>query len=160
MEIARQIRVLVVDNQTLHRQALRTALEAYPNIQIAGEASDGEEAVVCAAKLQPTVVVIDINMQKMDGITATRLIKEKNPEIVVIGLSAYPKGYQSYAMERAGAFEVLSRDNAVNDLYGAIQRAVASVQSLHIVEDTLMPKKSAGNSEKADNPGCDGAAVD
>ena len=78
MEMARRIRVLWWTNATLHRQALRTALEAYPNIQIAGEASDGEEAVVCAAKLQPTVVVIDINMQKMDGITATRLIEERN----------------------------------------------------------------------------------
>ena len=57
------------------RQGLRSALQAYPNIQVVGEAADGEEAVLCAAQIQPAVVVMDINMSKMDGITATRLIK-------------------------------------------------------------------------------------
>jgi DNA-binding NarL/FixJ family response regulator len=132
MEIGRQIRVLLVDDQTMLRQALRTALEAYPNIQVVGEASDGEEAVSSASKLQPTVVVMDINMSKMDGITATRLIKVQNPNITVVGLSVNPKDYQLYAMQKAGAFEVLKKDDAVNDLYGAIQRAVAAIQPVLI----------------------------
>ena len=152
MEIARQIRVLLEDDQTMLRQALRTALEAYPNIQVVGEASDGEEAVSSVSKLQPTVVVMDINMSKMDGITATRLIKVQNPNITVVGLSVNPKDYQLYAMQKAGAFEVLKKHDAVNDLYGAIQRAVAAIQPVLILEDTSIPKESAGHSEQAGIP--------
>jgi DNA-binding NarL/FixJ family response regulator len=69
MVIARLIRVLLVDDHAMVRQGLRSALQAYPNIQVVGEAADGEEAVLCAAQIQPAVVVMDINMSKMDGIT-------------------------------------------------------------------------------------------
>ena len=75
MANAGQIRVLIADDHTMVRQALRNALQAFPNIDVVGEAGDGDEAVVATAKLQPKVVVMDINMAKMDGITATRLIK-------------------------------------------------------------------------------------
>jgi len=67
MAIARPIRVLLVDDHTLVRQGLRSALQAYPNIDVVGEAGDGEEAVASATKLLPAVVVMDINMSKMDG---------------------------------------------------------------------------------------------
>ena len=152
MEIAREIRVLIVDDQTMLRQALRTALKTYPNIQVVGEAGDGEEAVSNAAKLQPTVVVMDIAMPKMDGITATRLIKVQNPKIAIVGLSVHPKDYELYAMQKAGAFEVLKKDDAVNDLYGAIQRAVAAIQPVLILEDPSLPKECAGPSEQAETP--------
>jgi YesN/AraC family two-component response regulator len=58
------IRVLLVDDETLLRQGLRSALEGYPNIQVVGEAHDGEEAVSRATRLQPAVIVMDINMPK------------------------------------------------------------------------------------------------
>ena len=76
MTIAGKIRVLLVEDHTLVRQGLRSALEAYPNIEVVGEASDGETAVLNAFKLQPTAIVMDINMPKMDGIAATRVIKK------------------------------------------------------------------------------------
>jgi DNA-binding NarL/FixJ family response regulator len=150
MEIAKRIRVLLVDDQTMMRQGVRSALEAYPNIEVVGEASDGDEAVLSAAKHQPAVVVMDINMSKMDGITATRLIKAQHPEIVVLGLSVDPKDYQVDAMQKAGASEVLKKDNAVNDLYAAIQRAVAAVQPVLILEETPSPKQAPGEAELSD----------
>jgi DNA-binding NarL/FixJ family response regulator len=70
---------------------------------------------------------MDIAMPRMDGITATRLIKEQHPQIAVLGLSIEPKHYEVYAIQRAGAFDVLRKDRAVHDLYEAIQRAAASV---------------------------------
>lgn len=152
MAIARLIRVLLVDDHAMVRQGLRSALQAYPNIQVVGEAADGEEAVLCAAQLQPAVVVMDINMSKMDGITATRLIKTQHPQIAVLGLSVDLKDYQIYAMQKAGAFEVLKKDNAVADLYGAIQRAVAAVQPVLILEETPSPKQDPAESEPLDNP--------
>jgi NarL family two-component system response regulator LiaR len=102
MEIARPIQVLLVDDQAMVRQGLRSALEAYPNITVIAEAADGDEAVLGAAKHQPTVVVIDINMPRIDGITATRLIKTQHPEMVVLGITAEPQEYQIYAMRKVG----------------------------------------------------------
>jgi DNA-binding NarL/FixJ family response regulator len=136
MTNTKQIQVLLVDDHTIVRQGLRTLLESYPNIEVVGEARDGEEAIVCAGKLQPAVVVMDISMAKMDGITATRLIKAQYPEIAVVGLSVNGKDYQEHAMRKAGAFELLTKDSTVIELFGAIQRAVAAVQPVLILERT------------------------
>jgi DNA-binding NarL/FixJ family response regulator len=158
MATAQRIRVVLADDQTMIRQGLRSALEAYPNIEVVGEASDGDEAVAAASKLQPSIVVMDINMSKMDGIAATRLIKAQCPEIVVIGLSADPKDYQVYAMQKAGASEVLGKDQAVNDLYGAIQRAVASIQPILILEDTPALAEPHPELEKSASPNPEGVS--
>ena len=135
MAKATRIRVFLADDHAMVRQGLRSALESYPNIEVIGEAGDGDEAVAAASKLQPNIFVMDINMSKMDGITATRLIKAQYPGMVVIGLSVDLKEYQVYAMQKAGASEVLSKENAVYELYGAIQRVVASTQPILILED-------------------------
>jgi DNA-binding NarL/FixJ family response regulator len=113
----------------MFRQGLRCALEVYPNIEVVGQAADGQQAVECVAKVQPTVVVIDINMSKLDGIAATRLIKAQHPHIVVVGLSAERKDYMLYSMQKAGASEVVLKEKAVDELYEAIQRSVAGVRA-------------------------------
>ena len=117
------------------RQGLRSFLETYPNIEVVGEATDGEEAVRKAVTLQPTVVVMDISMPKMDGIAATRLIKMNYPRIAVVGLSAEERGYEVEAMLKAGAFETLMKDRAASELYSAIQRAVASLQPIFVLHE-------------------------
>jgi DNA-binding NarL/FixJ family response regulator len=152
---AKPIQVLLVDDHTIVRQSLRNLLDSYPNIQVVGEARDGEEAVASAGKLQPAVVVMDISMSKMDGITATRLIKAQYPHIAIVGLSVNGKDYQEYAMLKGGAFEVLTKDSTVVELFGAIQRAVASVQPVVILEET--PTQPSGqpaqtNSEPTREP--------
>lgn len=88
---AATIRVLLVDDHPTVRQTLRRALQAYPNIEVVGEASDGEEAIAHVAQLQPTIVVMDIQMGRKDGVTATRLIKKQYPQVNVIGLSIEQK---------------------------------------------------------------------
>ena len=118
-----KIRVLLVDDLINMRQTLRSTLEAYPYIEVVGEASDGEEAITRVEHLQPAVVIMDIYMGRMDGITATRLIKAKYPQIAVIGLTVEQKDFQLYAMHKAGAIEVLAKENAA-ELPEAIQRAV------------------------------------
>ena len=152
MATAQRIRVLLADDHELVRQSLRGLLQGYPNIEIIGEASDGEETVANAASLQPAVVVMDINMPRMDGITATRLLKAQNPQIVVVGLSHHPKDYEVHALQQAGASEVLKKDNVTIDLYGAIQRAVAAVQPVVILEENLIPKKPSEDSEQSEKP--------
>jgi DNA-binding NarL/FixJ family response regulator len=147
MATAQLIRVLLVDDHTMVRQGLRNVLETYPNIEIVGQAGDGEAAIRMVAQLQPVVVLMDINLPKMDGITATRFIKTNYPHVAVIGFSMTVQAYSEYAMLKAGAFEVLAKDRAVHDLYGAIQRAVASVQPVVVLKD--LPVKASISSEKA-----------
>jgi len=122
---ALHIRVLLADDQAMVRQALRSALQDYPNIEVVGEASNGEEAVM------------DISMSQMDGIVATRLIKAQHPQIAVIGLSVH-RDHQVEAMQQAGAFEVLAKDKAVTELYSAVQRALASIQPVPSSGDTAV----------------------
>ena len=147
MTIVKPIRVLLVDDHTIVRQGLRSLLESYPNIDVVGEARDGEEALASAGKLQPAVVVMDIGMSKMDGFTATRLIKAQYPHIAVVGLSISVKDYQEYAIRKSGAFEVLTKDSAAVELFGAIQRAVAAIQPVVILEET-----PGSDGERSDKP--------
>jgi len=137
------IRILLAEDHTIVRQGLRTLLEEYPNLAVVGEASNGEEAVFMAGKLQPAIVLMDITMPKMDGITATRLIKTNFPHIAVIGLTVNPYRYNIDAMHKAGASEVLSKENAVGDLFAAIQRSVASIQPILVLEDPSLSREVA-----------------
>jgi DNA-binding NarL/FixJ family response regulator len=135
MAVAQKIRVLIVDDHVMVRQGLRAVLQAYPNIEVVGEAGNGEEAMLGAAKLQPTIVVMDIGMPSLDGIGATRLIKTQYPQIAVIGLSVNAPSYHVDAMLKAGAFEVLTKEKAVDELYSAIQRATAAIQPILVLDD-------------------------
>ena len=127
MGSSNQIRVLLVDDDVRVRQTLRSILNAYPNIEVVGEASDGDEAVTSVGNLSPAVVVMDISMKKMDGITAARLIKAQYPDVLVVGCSAHSQEYNVYAMKRVCAFEaLLKKDEASKELYMAIQRVMAA----------------------------------
>jgi len=121
------VRVLLVDDHTIVREGLRSLLHTYPNIEVVGEAGNGEDAVVSVGELQPAVVLIDIHMPKMDGIAASRLIKTQYPYVAILGLSGNPQGYYVDAMLKAGACEVITKDKAVDELYRAIQKAVTAV---------------------------------
>ena len=121
------VRVLLVDDQPSVRRTLCHILQSYPNIEVVGEASDGDEAVTSVGTLQPAIVVMDVKMNKMDGITAARLIKTQYPDVLVLGYSAELKNYEVNAMRQAGAFEVLRKEETMKNLYPAIQRALASI---------------------------------
>ena len=80
------MRVLVVDDHLMVRQGLKAILNAYADIELVGEAGNGEEAVRLVDQLRPAVVVMDLNLPMLDGIEATRQIKSRYPETIVIGL--------------------------------------------------------------------------
>jgi len=128
MSTAHHVRLLIVDDHALVREGLKSTLRSYPNIEIVGEASNGEEALLTVSQLKPTVVVMDIVMPRLDGIASTRILKTLYPQIAVVGLSVHAKAYEINAMLEAGAFQVITKDNAVHELYEAIQRAALSVQ--------------------------------
>ncbi len=118
---ASRVRVLLVDDHAMVRQGLRSLLDSYTDIEVVGEASNGEEALVDMATLQPEIVVMDINMPKMNGIETTSAIRNRYPNVNVIGLSVQNGGEMQQAMLKAGAAVLLSKEAAVDQLYQTIQ---------------------------------------
>ena len=114
------VRILLVDDDSLDRRLLTQILAAYPDMDLVGEASSGGEAISAVDRLHPDIVVMDIRMPTMDGITATREIKATYPHVKVIGLSDYAEGYS--AMEKAGAVGVYPKSCATTNLYSTIKK--------------------------------------
>ena len=123
-QLLNPIRVLLVDDHAMVRQGLRAVLESYPDVEVVGEAWNGEEAVELVERLQPTIVVMDINMPKMNGIKATAQITSRFSDIIVIGLSVQAGGENEEAMKKAGASMLLTKEAAVEELYKAIRKAL------------------------------------
>lgn len=115
-------RVLLVDDHDQIRDALRVLLASYGNIQVIGEARDGEEAIIQTASCQPEIILMDINMPRMNGIQATTVIKKSRRETSIIGLCAVQDMYTIEAFLKAGGVAVVSKDR-LNDLRPTIQRA-------------------------------------
>lgn len=114
--------VLLVDDHPLMRKGIRTVLEGFEDLRVIGEASNGLEAVQYARQLRPSVIVMDINMPHMDGVQATRLIKEEQPAVTIIGLSVDDAVAVRQAMMEAGATTSLHKEDVGDDLYGTIRR--------------------------------------
>ena len=119
---ASRIRVLLVDDHALVRQGLRNMLESYYDVEVIGEACNGQEAVALVEQLRPSIVVMDINMPKMNGIEATAEITSRYPGTLVIGLSVNSGGATEEAMNNAGAVALLSKETAVEELYRTIRK--------------------------------------
>ena len=121
---AKRIRVLLADDHAMVRQGLRSMLDGYADIEVVGEASNGEEAVTMTQRLRPSLVLMDINMPKMSGVDATARIKARHPEIVIIGLSVQAGHEPHLAMLKAGATRLLTKEAAVDQLHHAILHAL------------------------------------
>lgn len=124
MATRKEILLLIADDNAIYRHALREMLEAHPRLEVVGEATDGEDAILRAEELRPAIVLMDINMPKLNGIAATRRIKADHQNITVIGLSVHTDGDFVEAMLNAGAVALLSKERATEDLYGAIEGAI------------------------------------
>ena len=121
-----RIRVLLVDDHALVRSGLSSVLRYHTELQVVGEAADGHEAVALAAALKPDVVVMDVNMPRMDGVEASRRIKRDFPSTVVIGLSMHEGGDHESAMRESGAAAYLTKDSAAERLIETILRCRAA----------------------------------
>ncbi len=119
-----KIRVLLADDHKVVRQGLFTILGPHSDIQIVGEAADGEEAVDKARKLQPDAILMDISMPKMNGIEATRIIHSEFPHIRIIGLSMHSAEDQAAEMKTAGACAYCTKDGDTAALLSAIRGAI------------------------------------
>src|SRR3954469_5951245 len=119
------IRVLVADDHSVVRKGLRTFLSLDDELEIVGEASDGEQAVQLARQLHPDVVLMDIKMPKTDGIAATTIIRQELPDTEVIALTSVLEDASVVGAVRAGAIGYLLKDTEADELCRAIEAAAA-----------------------------------
>jgi DNA-binding NarL/FixJ family response regulator len=121
MSKAPTIKVLIVDDHQVVREGLRRILEADEEVDVIGEARNGEEAVVKATSLVPDVIIMDLKMPGMDGIMATHEIKEKNPNINVLVLTLYAEDFIKQAVE-AGVSGYLLKDSDCEQITKAVHQ--------------------------------------
>ena len=137
-------RVLLVDDHAMVRQGLRSILDGYQDLHVIGEAADGHEAVELARALSPDVVVMDVNLPKIDGVETTRLIKAQQPSAVVIGLSVHQANQIQHMFKEAGASGYVTKDAAADSLRQSIISAVGVKGPAVSAERSLNRLDSAG----------------
>jgi NarL family two-component system response regulator LiaR len=125
------IRVVIVDDHQVVRQGLRTFLDLQDDIAVVGEAGDGAAALQVVEQLAPDVVLMDIMMPQLDGIEATRRLKEAHPEIGVIVLTSFAGDQQVLPALEAGASSYLLKDVTPEDLVEAVRAVHRGEPRLH-----------------------------
>jgi len=115
------IHILIVDDQAITRSGLRALLAAEPDVEVAGEARNGEEAVELAASLQPDVVLMDLRMPGANGIEATRRLHRTSPHIAILVLTVFEDDTSVFPAIRAGARGYLLKDAERDELLRAIR---------------------------------------
>jgi DNA-binding NarL/FixJ family response regulator len=117
------IKILIADDQSLFREALKTLLSAYPDLDVIGDASNGEEALRLSFSLSPDIVLMDLRMPVMDGVEATRKIVQLGKKIKVIVLTTFDDDETVFEGLRAGAVGYLLKDVSSEKLTEAIRAA-------------------------------------
>ena len=117
------LRLLIAEDHVVVRQALRVMLEMEPELEVVGEAPNGEEALRLAHELKPDLVLMDIRMEGMDGVEATRRMRQELPDIGVLVLTGYGEDAVLLRAVEAGAHGFLLKDASAVEVKEAIQRA-------------------------------------
>ena len=128
-----KIKVLLVDDHPDIRTAIRHLLDTCGDIEVVAEAANGLEAIFYVETLGPHVVIMDISMPVMDGITATQRIKTKSPHTMVVGLSVEMRRRNIAAMLQAGATTVIRKEFAWDELHAAIRSSLDSSTTTRLV---------------------------
>ncbi|HEY5947813.1 MAG TPA: response regulator transcription factor [Kofleriaceae bacterium] len=125
------MRVLVVDDQTLFRAGLRTLLSTRPEVEVVGEAENGQTALTVAAQTRPDVVLMDLKMPILDGVSATRRLRVQLPTCRVVALTTFEDDELVFEVLRAGAVGYLLKDAPIARLIEAILAASRGESVLH-----------------------------
>jgi two-component system, NarL family, response regulator LiaR len=132
-----KIKVVIADNHPAFREGLCRLLSDEKELEVVGQAADGEEVVSLSKELKPDVAIVDVAMPKLSGIEATKLIKESSPNTAVLIVSAF--NYQTYILAslRAGAAGYLTKDTPIRELVTAVRLAYAG--------DGIIDRSAANN---------------
>ncbi|OGO07619.1 MAG: DNA-binding response regulator [Chloroflexi bacterium RBG_13_60_13] len=126
-----KIRVLIADDHAVVREGTRRMLEQEGDMEVVGEACDGEEAVRLAEETKPDVAIVDISMPKLDGIEATRQIKSRCPSVTILILSAYDDDQFVFSLLEAGAAGYLLKSVRSRELVDAVRAVHGGESVLH-----------------------------
>jgi DNA-binding NarL/FixJ family response regulator len=135
-----KIRVLAADDQRVVREGLAMLLGLLPDVEVAGTAADGEEVLALAAELKPDVILMDLRMPRMDGVEATRRLRERDPAVKVVVLTTYADDRSVIDALRAGALGYLTKDAGAAEIQQALHRVASGQAALdpavqrHLVE--------------------------
>jgi len=132
-----KIRVILAEDHAVVRQGTKQLLDRYPDIEVIGEAGDGEEAVTLVKELRPDVAVMDVRMPRMTGIEATVKVKEECPEVAVLALTAHDDDEYVFALLESGANGYLLKTAEAEELVKAIRAVHAGQPAL----DPLITQK-------------------
>jgi two-component system, NarL family, response regulator LiaR len=150
-ETAGPIRVMIVDDHAVVRQGLKTFLDLQDDILVAGEASDGADAVQRVDELAPDVILMDLMMPRLDGIEAVRRIKRARLKTQILVLTSFGDDQKVFAAIRAGAIGFLLKDVSPQDLAAAIYAAHRGEASLSPgIATKLMQELATGGQPAAD----------
>ena len=139
------VRVVVVDDQALVREGLMTLLEAAPDITPVAAAADGEEAVALSSRHRPDVVLMDLRMPRLDGVEATRRIREAQPETEIVVLTTHADDGSILDALRAGARGYLTKDAGIAEISRAVHAAADHHALLDpVVQERLIAAAGAG----------------
>jgi len=127
----KKIGIVVADDHPLLREAIRSAFAQHEDMDVLGEASDGEEAVNLSSELKPDIVIMDIVMPKLSGIEATKQIRKVSPTTAVLILTAYDDDRYVIGLMEAGAAGYLLKSARGQDLVGAVRTVHAGESVLH-----------------------------
>lgn len=144
-DAARTIRVALVDDHRLVRVGLRSLLESSPGFVVVGEAGDGEEALALLDACEPDVVLMDLSMPRVDGVEATRAVRERHPGVRVLVLTSFTDRARVQEVLAAGATGYVLKDCEPAELLSAVRAAAAGHVPLDPrVAGALLPSSGGG----------------
>jgi len=147
-----KITVLLVDDHAVVRQGVRMFLDTQADLSVVGEASSGEDAVDLAVQHVPDVVLMDLIMPDMDGVEATRRVKQVSPRSQVVVLTSYHEDEHIFPALKAGALSYVLKDLSAEELAEAVRKAAVGEAVLHPRVAARVIKELQGKREDALNP--------
>jgi NarL family two-component system response regulator LiaR len=150
--MSESISVLLVDDHAMVRQGVKAFLVTQPDLSVVGEAGAGEEAVKLAAQLIPDVILMDLIMPGMDGVEATRRVKQVSPRSQIVVLTSYHEDEHIFPALKAGALSYILKDIGAEELAGAVRKAAAGEAVLHPRVAARVIKELQGKRGEALNP--------
>ena len=146
------ISVLLVDDHAVVRQGVKMFLGTQPDLSVIGEAGSGAEAVTIAAQLIPDVVLMDLIMPDMDGVEATRRVKQVSPRSQIVVLTSYHEDEHIFPALKAGALSYILKDVSAEELASTVRKAAAGEAVLHPRVAARVIKELQGKREENLNP--------
>lgn len=146
------ISILLVDDHAMVRQGVKAFLVTQPDLSVVGEASSGEEAIKLAAQFIPDVILMDLIMPNMDGVEATRRVKQVSPRSQIVVLTSYHEDEHIFPALKAGALSYVLKDVSAEELAAAVRKAAVGEAVLHPRVAARVIKELQGKREDNPNP--------